>query len=191
MLIWFSQKIDLYALLDKWGQEGINYEPGQAVDSSWHVDGFEVTLSSSDQDTLFDRAVQRLFGYRFYPDTVLEAVADFIHDGRPPELGDRIVQRIRVIPGVLDAITMNIVKAVWQEPDRSGFTIVTSKQQYEMGEWTASIARKPDGQISLSVKVISKPSSRLPTIAGGFARGLQKRAHRLALESFASALRGG
>lgn len=189
MLLWFSKRLDLYAMLDRWRNEDSNYDPDHPADKSWYVDGFEVVLGNSDENNLFDRAVQRLFQYNFYPDSILEAAANFIRDERPPELGDCIVQRIRVIPGVLDAVTMNIVKSVWLEPDRKGFTIVTSDQQYEMGEWTASIARQANGEITLSVNVISKPSIRLPVFAGGFARGLQKRAHRLALESFSSALR--
>jgi uncharacterized protein (UPF0548 family) len=189
MLIWFSKKIDLYAILDQWSSEGSNYEPGHPVDSSWYVDSFEVALGTSDENSLFDRAVQRLYRYKFYPDSVLKAVANFVRDDRPPEVGDHVVQRIRVIPGILDAVTMNIVKSVWHEPDRRGFTMVTGEQQYEMGEWTASISRKPDGEITLTVRVVSKPSNRLPAIAGGFARGLQKRAHRLALESFSRAVR--
>ena len=80
---------------------------------------------------------------------------------------------------------------VWQEPDRRGFSFVTSSQQYEMGEWTASVCRRADGQVVLVVRVVSKPSNRLPSIGAAFARSLQKRAHRLALESFASALREG
>lgn len=191
MLIWFSKKIDLYAILDHWRGAGSNYEPDQPVDNSWYVDGFEVVLGTSDEHTLFDRAVQRLFRYNFYPDSVLKSAANFIRDDRPPEVGDRVVQRIRVIPGILDAVTMNIMKSVWHEPDRKGFTMVTSERQYEMGEWTASISRKPDGEIALVVRVISKPSNRVPAIAGGFARSLQKRAHRLALESFSSAVREG
>lgn len=189
MLVWLSKKVDLYAVLDQWSDEGCNYAPDQAVDSSWNVDGFEIALGTSDEHSLFDRAVQRLFRFNVYPASILEFVADFVRDDRPPEKGDRIVERVRVIPGILDAVTMNIVTAVWQEPDHHGFTMVTSERQYEMGEWTASISRKPDGEITLVMHVVSKPSHRLPAIAHGFARSLQKRAHRLALESFTSAVR--
>jgi uncharacterized protein (UPF0548 family) len=189
MLIWLSKKIDLYAILDQWRSESSNYESDQPVDGSWYVDGFEVVLGKSDEQSLFDTAVQRLFRYNFYPDSVLRSAADFIRDDRPPEIGDRVVQRIRVIPGILDAVTMNIVESVWHEPDCRGFTMVTGEHQYEMGEWTASISRKSNGEIALVVRVVSKPSKRLPAIAGGFARSLQKRAHRLALESFSSAVR--
>jgi uncharacterized protein (UPF0548 family) len=189
MLIWFSKRIDLYAVLDDWRNEGSNYQSDQAIDNSWYVDGFEVVLGTSDEQRLFDTAVKRLFRYNFYPDSVLKCAANFIHDDRPPEIGDRIVQRIRIIPGILDAVTMNIVKSVWHEPDRRGFTMVTSERQYEMGEWTASISRKPSGTVALVVRVVSKPSNRLPAIAGGFSRRLQKRAHRLALQSFSSAVR--
>jgi uncharacterized protein (UPF0548 family) len=189
VLVWFCNKVDLYAVLDQWCDEESNYELDQAVDKSWNVDGFEIALGKSDENSVFERAVQRLFHYDVYPDSVLEFVADFVRDDRLPQTGDRIVERIRVIPGIVDAVTMNIVTAVWREPDHHGFTMVTSERQYEMGEWTASISRKPDGEIAFVMNIISKPSHRLPAFAHGFARRLQKRAHRLALESFASAVR--
>ena len=189
MLAWFSQKIDLYAVLDRWREVGSNYEPGRYGEKGWYVDRYEVALGKSDDDTLFDEAVQRLFRYAFYPESFVAVAAAFIRDERPPEAGERIVQRVRVIPGILDAITMNIVKSVWQEPDSKGFLLVTSEQQYETGEWSASIARNPDGEVLLLVAVVSRPSKRLLLPARVFARALQKHAHSLALKSFVTAVR--
>ncbi len=189
MLIWFSRKIDLYAVLNEWRDAGSNYEPGRVVDNSWYVDTYEVALGTSDDGALFDNAVRRLFLYAFYPESFVAVAANFIRDKRPPEVGESVVQRIRVIPGILDAVTMNIVKSVWQDPERQGFTLVTSERQFELGEWTASVVRNPGGEIALLVRVVSKPSKRVPFLARGFARGLQKHAHMLALKSFSSAVR--
>lgn len=190
MLAWFSRKIDLYAVLEQWCEAGSNYEPGRPVDKSWYVDRYEVALGTSDGGALFDKAVRRLFRYAFYPESFVAVAAAFIRDERPPEEGERIVQRVRVIPGVLDAVTMNIVTSVWQEPNRKGFTLVTSEQQYETGEWTASVVRNPDGEVLLLVCAISRPSKRLPLPGRLFARGLQKHAHNLALKTFRNAVRG-
>ena len=189
MLAWFSRKIDLYAILEQWCEAGSNFEPARSVDKHWYVDRYEVALGTSDEDALFDKAVQRLFRYSFYPESFVAVAAGFIRDERPPEKGERIVQRVRVIPGILDAVTMNIVKSVWQEPDRTGFTLVTSERQYETGEWTASIARNPGGEVLLLVAVISRPSKRLLLPARIFARALQKHAHSLALKTFTNAVR--
>jgi uncharacterized protein (UPF0548 family) len=189
VLAWFSRKIDLYAVLDRWCEAGSNYEPGRVVDKSWYVDRYEVALGTSDDDTLFDEAVQRLFRYAFYPESFVAVAATFIRDERPPKVGERIVQRVRVIPGILDAVTMNIVKSVWQEPDSKGYLLVTSEQQYETGEWSASVARNPDGEVLLLVAVVSRPSKRLLLPARIFARALQKHAHSLALRTFRNAIR--
>ena len=189
MLIWFSRKVDLYAVLEEWRDAGSNYDPGDTNDGSWHVDIYDVALGKPEDNDLFDNAVHRLFRYAFYPESFVSVVADFIREERPPEPGERIVQRVRVIPGVVDAVTMNIIQSVWHEPDRKGFTLVTSERQYERGEWTASIARNPDGEVLLQVRVVSRPSRRLPLPARVFARALQKHAHTLGLKCFANAVR--
>lgn len=191
MLAWFSRKVDLYAVLDAWSDAGTTFEPGRPIGGSWYVDRYEVALGEDDDHALFDRAVKRLFRYDFYPRSFLTVAANFLGEERPPGAGERIVQRIRVIPGIVDAITMNIVESVWQEPDRKGFTLVTSERQYEIGEWTASIVRSPGRDTSLRVNVISKPSQRLPAPARLFARGLQKHAQKLAMKKFCNAIRDG
>jgi len=188
MLAWFSRKIDLYAVLDRWCETGSNYEPGRYGEKGWYVDRYEVALGTSDDDALFDKAVRRLFRYAFYPESFVAVASAFIRDERPPEAGERIIQRVRVIPGILDAVTMNIVTSVWQEPDSKGFMLVTSEQQYETGEWSASIARNPDGEVLLRVAVVSRPSKRLLLPARVFARALQKHAHSLALRTFRNAV---
>jgi len=193
MLVWFSKKVNLYAILDQWRNEVSNYDPNHTAastaDNDWYMDNYEVALGTSDDHTLYDRAVRRLFRYRCYPESVLDAEANFIRDDRAPEPGDQIAQRIKVIPFILDAVAMNIVHSVWREPDNSGLTITTSEKHYEVGEWTATISRKPDGEIALIVRVISRSRNQFPFVARVFARILQKRAHRLAWRSFALELR--
>ena len=189
MLVWFSREVDLYAVLDEWRAARRNYRPGESVDDSWYADRYEVLLGKAVEHGLFDMAARRLFRYAFYPESFVSVAADFIREDRAPEVEERIVQRVRVIPGVVDAVTMNIVESVWQEPDRRGFTLVTSERQYERGEWTASIARDTGGNVLLQVCVVSRPSQRLPLPARIFARALQKHAHNLGLKRFAAAVR--
>ncbi len=184
MLIWFSKNKDLYQLLAEWRETGTNYNPDQPIDNTWEVDGYEELLGNNSMPSLFENAVQKLFRYDIFPPTVMRVGANFLLEDRFPVVGDRIIQRIRIIPGIVDAITMNIISAVWHEPDRRGFTLITSDKQYKMGEWTASISRKKNGEIALMVHVISRPSNQMPVIAGNFARKLQLRAHRLALKYF-------
>lgn len=190
MLVWFKQRIELYKVLEQWRDESSNYALDEPKDSSWFVDEFSIPLGTANDDRVFERAAIRLLRYKFYPTSVLHAAANFIRERRAPRPGEQIVQRVKVIPGIVDAVTMNIVTDVCDEPDRCGFRIVTSNQQYEKGEWSAYISRDGDGNVELNVKVISKPATPLPFISSSFARALQKRAHRLALNSFSNAIRG-
>lgn len=190
MLVWFKQKIDLAEMLEKWRGEQSNYDPDKPKDKSWYVDEFSVLLGKARDDRVFERASIRLMRYRFYPTSVLQASAAFIRERRAPRIGEHIVQRVKVIPGLVDAVTMNIVTDVCDEPDRCGFKIVTSNQQYEKGEWSAYITRDSSGAVILNVRVVSKPATPLPFVSSSFARALQRRAHRLALNSFSEAIRG-
>ena len=185
MLIWFQKRLDLYALLEKWRKTGSNYDPDQPIDATWQVDGYEVPLGHA--HSAYEPAVHRLFRYDLYPSNVLEAAADFIKEDRMPAFGDRIVQRIRVIPGILSAVTMNIVSSVWHEHDRRGFTAVTSEEHYLMGEWTATVSRKRSGEAVLMIHAISRPSKRMPVFAGPLARRLQVRAQYQAIDHFSNA----
>ena len=190
MLVWFKHDVDLAKMLEKWHDEQSNYDPDEPKDESWFVDEFSILLGRASDDRVFERAAIRLLRYKFYPTSVLHAAAVFIREGRPPKTGERIVQRVKVIPGLVDAVTMNIVTDVCDEPNRCGFRIVTSNQQYEKGEWSAYITRDQEGNVTLDVKVISKPATPLPFVSSSFARALQRRAHRLALNSFSEAIRG-
>lgn len=190
MLVWFKQDVELYKMLELWRDEQSNYDPQEPKNSSWFVDEFSVPLGTASDDRVFERAAIRLLRYKFYPTSVLHAAATFIRERRAPRPGEHIVQRVKVIPGLVDAVTMNIVTDVCDEPNRCGFRIVTSNQQYEKGEWSAYITRTESGDVSLDVKVVSKPATPLPFISSSFARALQRRAHRLALTSFSEAIRG-
>jgi uncharacterized protein (UPF0548 family) len=190
MLVWFKKEVDLARMLEKWHGERSNYDPEEPKDKSWYVDEFTVLLGKAADDRVFERASLRLMRYRFYPTSVLQAAAAFIRERRVPRIGEYIVQRVKVIPGLVDAVTMNIVTDVRDEPDSCGFTIVTSNQQYEKGEWSAYITRDSKGNVILNVRVVSKPATPLPFVSSSFARALQRRAHRLALNSFSEAISG-
>jgi hypothetical protein len=59
VLVWFSRKVDLYAVLDEWRGLRRNYRPGELVDDSWYVDRYEVLLGNADDHGLFDMAVRK------------------------------------------------------------------------------------------------------------------------------------
>jgi len=183
MLIWFPKAEDLYKYLRAIGDPPNNFDPEQPIDNTWHVDQHEVTLGP-DEDGLFDRAVEKLLKYHFYPPSFLDFAGDFQNERRPLRYGDRIVQQITVIPDILEVITMNRVTATIAESNRIGFTYTTTEYHLEIGEWTAVVIRKRDNQVVLAMHAISKPGPKMPLWAMPFSRALQLRAHRLGLEHF-------
>jgi uncharacterized protein (UPF0548 family) len=185
MFVWFSRDVSLKDLLEQWQSSESNYQPNQPMDASWHVDGYERVLSPQPDDALFERAVAALFRNRFFPPHVLTFYADFTEQDREMRIGDRIIQRIPILPNVLELITMNRVTDMFFEPDRRGFTYFTTVYHVEIGEWTAGVVRKKTGQIALMVHTISKVDpGRVPWLLRPIARWLQLRAHRLGLAHF-------
>lgn len=189
MFIWFSKDVSLTELLEKWRRTGSNYQPNQPVDSKWYVDGQTAALGRAENDALFQKAVDRLFAFDIFPTQVMRFAADFMLEKRPPAFGDRVIQRITVVPFILDVAVMSIVTSVWHETDRRGYTMVTSEHHYGMGEWTASVTRKRGGQISFLMHSIYRPGGRLPRFATVFARAVQLRAHRQAFAHFKEVVR--
>ncbi|GAB4578596.1 MAG: hypothetical protein Fur0022_13320 [Anaerolineales bacterium] len=183
MLEWFPQPTDLTKYLDQFGHPPNNFDPEQPIDNSWHVDQHEIPLGL-DRDGLFERAVNLLLRYQFYPPSVLRHTSDFARENRNLRFSDRIVQRIHAIPFLLDVITMNRITATFAEPNRIGFTYTTTEHHLEMGEWTATILRKRDGQVALVMHALSKPGPKMPWWARPFSRAVQIRAHRLGLAHF-------
>ncbi len=185
MFEWFFKKRSLRELLQKWDTRESNYQPDQPIDTSWNVDGYEGILSSKPDDALFERASRALFRNVFFPPEVMTFYADFMAEDRDLRPGDRIIQRIPILPPVLSLIAMNRVQNVFLEPDRRGYTYFSSIYHLEIGEWTAAVVRKKNGPIALMVHTISKTDPRrVPGVLRPVARRLQLRGHRLGLAHF-------
>ncbi len=183
MLEWFPKPYPLEKYLDTLSQPANNFNPEQPIDNSWHVDQHEMPLGP-DQDGLFERAVQLLLRYQFYPPSVLIHTSDFAREDRNLRYGDRIAQCIHAIPLLLDVIAMNRITATFAEPNRIGFTYTTTEHHLEMGEWTATVLRKRDQQVTLVLHALSKPGPKMPRWALPFSRAVQLRAHRLGMAHF-------
>lgn len=187
MLDWFPKSKDDKKFLDHWEYPDSNFNPNQPTDSTWYVDMHEIHLGLEDNSReygLFDRAVELLYRYQFYPETIMEHVSDFEYEGRRPQLGDRIVQRVHAIKGILDVISMTRISGLLFEQYRKGLTYVTTNHHLEMGEWTATIVKKKDNHVVLIVQAVSKHAPSMPFWAKPFARMVQLRAHRLGIANF-------
>lgn len=185
---WFPRAPEDGRYLRLWREAPLTYQTGQALDMTWNVDDYSVTLGTDSAPHLFDRAANALMRYHFYPADVMRAISDFQLERRWLRPGDRIVQRLHIfrlldLP-LLDVVTMNEITSVVNEDRRKGFTCATTECHAEQGEWSAWIDWHTFGEVILTMHAVSRPGPRLPIWTHGLARHLQLRAHQRGLANF-------
>jgi hypothetical protein len=194
--VWFGAERGREAqYLERWRHAPLTYTPGQAVDNTWHTDHEELLLTPAGTPALFDHARDLLLRYQFYPPTIMTHVSDFSQQGRHMRPGDRIVQRIhgpRFLGSYLfDALTMNEISAVLDEPYQAGFSYVTTQAHAEMGEWSAWVEWRTDESLVLLISAVSRLADHMPKLMSGYARRARKHAHQAGKAAFQSAVLGG
>lgn len=173
--------------LDLWRSAKPTYRRGDELNGlPWKHDRHSNLIAPHATRGQLERAAGLLWCYQFYPPEILEHVSDFSRAGRALREGDLILQRIHVVPGLLDAITLVLVSEVIDEPRRKGFAYVTTQAHFEIGEWWGWVELKPDGALSIHIRSVSRAGPRLPAWQRGFARQLQLRAHRAGIAHFAA-----
>jgi len=187
--VWFGRGRGQDArLLDEWRAAPVNYTAGNSLDRFWNTDHYDVMLGKDGSEHLFERACAMVMRNRFYPSDVMEAVSDFSLAGRTVQMGDRVVQRIRVLSlvglPILEVLTMNEITRVVDEADRKGFTYSTTLVHSEIGEWSPSVERHADGSVRLRIDVISRARPEMSQRSRAFTRRMQLRAHRLSILNF-------
>ncbi len=195
ILVWFGrgQRNDAQ-YLEKWRDTPLTYSPGQETDENWNADRYEVVLGVDSSGALFQRATRLALNNLFYPPEVMSAVSDFSLVGRPLQAGDRVVQRIRVfqyrgIP-ILEALTLNQITEVIQEPRRAGFTYTTTTAHAEIGEWSPTVEWRENGEVVLVISVVSRFRPGASSISRRLSRRLQLRAHKVSIQNFRAMLYG-
>lgn len=188
-LDWFprlSARDDAH-LLDQWRAARLTYRRGDELNGmAWKHDRHSQLILPQATYAQFERAARLLWRYDFYPPELMAHVSDFSRAGRMLREGDLILQRIHVIPGLVDALTLVRVSEVIDEPRRKGFAYTTTQAHFEIGEWWCWVERQLDGALTVNIRSISRPGPRLPSWGRAFARRLQQRAHREGLSYFAS-----
>ena len=137
---------------------------------------------------LFQRAADALMRYHFYPESLMHYVSDFSRENRWLRVGNRLVQRIHAfrllgLP-ILDAITMNEIYAVSDEPRRKGFTYVTTQAHSERGEWSPAVEWRDNGDLYLTIHVLSRLAYDVSPFQLRRIRRLQTGAHHQGIEAF-------
>lgn len=188
-----GQHKDAQFLLD-WKEAPLTCPPNPEMDEHWNMDRYEIILGQDARGDLFRRAARLVLRNVFYPPEVMTAVSDFQEEGRDVREGDRVVQRIRIFQyntmPLLEALTMNEITSVIDEPRRAGFTYTTTAAHSEIGEWSPLVEWRENGEVALVITVISRMRPGASKVLRRFARGIQLRAHRLSIENFKARLEG-
>lgn len=171
-------------LLAQWRSAPLTYLAGDALPSA-HVDEHDIVVREHAGIDHFARAADLLLRYQFYPPDVMLHASDFAQAGRRMEAGDRIVQRIRLVPGI-DVLTMNEVTRVTGDARCAGFTYATTQKHDEVGQWSADVTLDDAGALHLQIHSMGK--ANLSTFLRPFARQIQLRAHRRGIAAFKAAL---
>jgi hypothetical protein len=171
-------------LLVQWRSTPLTFHAGNALPGA-HSDDYDVMVREHATADHFARAGDLLLRYRFYPPDVMLHTSDFEQAGRRMQAGDRIVQRIRILPG-LDVLTMNEVVRVTDEPCNAGFAYATTQKHDEVGQWSADVSLDDAGALRLRIHSVGK--ANLPFFMQPFGRWIQLRAHRRGIETFKAAL---
>lgn len=195
LLIWFSRsQPDDTHYLSAWRDTALTYTPDVPLDNNWNVDRYEAVLGYDESGKLFRQASQIIMHNQLYPSEVMTSVSDFGLENRPLRAGDRIVQRVRVFQyntkPILEALTMNEITEVVNEPRRVGFTYTTTQAHNEIGEWSPRVEWRDNGEVVLIIEVISRSMPGTPSLARCLTRHLQIRAHTISIENFRAQLAG-
>lgn len=149
---------------------------------SWH-DVMEKDLGADPLGSRFDEVASRMLEGRYYPPDALEFFGPW--QGGELRPGDRILQRARLLPflpwPVLWAMTEVTVAHRDEKLCQIGY--VTTRRHFGQGTWAATL-RLSEGRLSLLVEGFNRPGSWLFWLGLPYARYLQKRAWRRAVEEF-------
>ncbi len=186
---WFDDGCCDVKYLDLWRNTPLSFTSGQTNGFGWHTDRHDVFLLNDPNGRIFQKAANLLLRYQFYPDTMLSHYGDFdLGNGRPMQVGDRIVQRIHLARlfgrPLLDVIGLTEVTQVIVEPRRRGFAYATAVPHVEQGQWSVQVLWNDNGDLTLTLNAISRPAPQEPTRNHSIMRFLQKKAHQAGIAHF-------
>lgn len=193
--VWFGKNHQNdHNLLKEWKDAPLTYRTVEEFDPQWNVDRYEIILGNDPSGKLFERAARLALRNQFYPPEVLTSVSDFLLENRDVQVGDRVLQRIRVFQyntlPVMEVLTLNEITSVVNEPRRAGFTYTTTEAHSELGEWSPVVEWRENGEVALVIDVVSRAKPGASPLSGWFTRKMQLRAHKLSVENFQRLLLG-
>ena len=140
-------------------------------------------LFDSFDQAQFDRIADRMMGGKYYPFDAVEFYGEYQDEARDIRAGDRVLQRAPLFAG-LNAWSMVEIYVAKRKDKLCQIGYVTTKCHHGKGIWTATL-HEEESELKLLVQSIASPRSFLFWIGLPFARYLQLRARRRAIEDFA------
>lgn len=185
-LAWFGHgRLSDPHYLATWRNAPLTYKRGQELDWNWNFDHYEVALGIDETGELFKRAVELILTDQLHPTAVMTASSHFKMEKRAVQVGDRVLQRIRLFEianrPVLEALAMNEVTEVIQEERKAGFTYTTTAVHSETGEWTSTVEWRDTGEVVLVMDITSRTRPGTPRAISDYSRRIQLHGHDLSV----------
>jgi hypothetical protein len=165
----------------------ITWDPVRGGRKSWAFRE-EVVVEDVGPDSdgeRFAKIGRRMLTGLYYPPDVMDAFGLWDDESREMRIGDRILQRARLLPfsrwPVLWAMTEVFIAEMTESTCILGY--VTTRRHFGRGLWKSTL-RREQGRLSLTVESTSGPGSWLFWLGLPFARLLQRRAWSRAAEKF-------
>lgn len=142
-------------------------------------------LGSDEDGTRFEAISQKMLGGDYYPDDSVAFSGRFRDEKRSLQVGDRVVQEAPLLGRLGGPKAIAVVEMSVAEKSESSTQIgyVTTEIHFGRGIWQANLTRE-DGRLSLRVFSTVCPNSLWYWIGLPYARYLQLRARRRAVEEF-------
>jgi len=148
-------------------------------------DSLQEDLGEDPTGERFEAISHRMLNGRYYPPDVLTFYGRYMEDHREIRAGDRLLQRARLIPLWPKPELWSAVEILVAEKTEDGCKVgyLTTEQHFARGMWTADL-RRLGTRLVLQVRSIACPKHWLFWIGLPYARFLQLRARRRAIEEF-------
>lgn len=165
----------------------INWDPVKGGKRAWMCfeDDKTYDLGPDPDGVRFESIATRMMSGNYYPQDAVNFAGRFREEGRDLKPGDRVVQRAPLF-GKLGGPLLPSAAEIYvaeREEGRCRIGYVTTSIHFGRGIWTAELTRS-EGNLELHVWSTASPRSLLFWLGLPYARYLQLRARRRAVEEF-------
>ena len=171
------------------------FERWRNAELSWHPESGGLRGPVTYEDDVVDDLGPDADGSRFeavmakmlrgdhYPADAVTFLGEFRDEGRDLVVGDRVLQRARVLPFWDGLVVWSMVEIFMVEREGETFRLgyVTTRRHHARGIWRAEL-RREDGRLNLHVRLTACPQSVWFWVGLPWARWLQVRARLRAAE---------